>query len=96
MLRNYRYKWDRGHKCLNEFEINRNGSVYKKILSNSKCYTIIKYTSKNGDKFKSNTLIYKVRIWERGCYRELGLFKIPRQAINFINEHSKDIMFLFA
>lgn len=96
MLRNYRYRWDRKYNYLTKFELDRNGTLYKKILINNKCYTIVKFTTKHEDKPKTNRLIFKVRIWIRGCYNTLGLFNNPRQAVNFIKGHSRDEMFLFA
>lgn len=93
----YKYKWNKKHTKFTKFEENRKGMVYKEILLNGNDYIIIKYFSKDIDRYKANTVKYKVKMWvSTGHYKSLCLCNNPRQAMNYIKEHSNNISYLYA
>lgn len=95
-MMNYKYKRNRNNAEFTNFEIRRKGVVYKKILFNDKCYAIIKYITKDGDSYKANIIKYKVKIWTGRRYKSLCLCNNPRQAMNYIKDHSNDKWCLYA
>lgn len=92
----YKYKWNRKHSKLTKFEKNREGVVYKEVLSDKNDYIIIKYIAKDAYGCKTNTVKYKVKIWSGGRYQALKSWNNPREAINYIKEYNNYVGCVYA